>query len=204
MAVRPWEIDAAAASGKRLPTPIKPSKPSKNPFISSKPNPKPAPDPGPQGSTAGVSEGTFKYPTVLPPLSPEAQRAFAERRRLATRQWEEAQAQEARQRAAAEGAAVQGRRQIGREQAEQSRAGMQTLAGRGTARSPMFVNPFQREVARVAQQRVGELEMGLGQTLENLRTALQQADIDRERELNQIEFDIIAARSNVPYLLGVE
>lgn len=165
--------------------------------------PTPPPDPGPQGSTAGVSSGTFRYSSVLPPLSPEAQRAFAERRRQATAAYERAEQDVARQRQQAEAAAVQGRRQIGQEQAQQSRAGMAELAGRGVARSPMFVNPFQRQVARQAQQRVGELEMGLGQTLENLRLALQDAEAARERELNRIEFDILAARSNVPQLLGM-
>lgn len=161
------------------------------------------PDPGPQASTAGVAPSVFTYPSVLPPLSPEAQRAFAERRRLATRAEEEARAQIDRQRQMAEGAAVQGRRQIAEQQAEQSRAGMAEFAGRGVARSPMFVNPFQRGVARQAQQRVGELEMGLSQTLENLGAALQQAQLERERELAQIETDIMTARSNVPGILGV-
>jgi len=163
----------------------------------------PAPDPGPQGSTAGVSQLTFQYPSVLPPLSAEAQRAFAERRRAATRALEESRAQVDRQRQQAEAAAVQGRRDIGRQQAEQSRQGMAELAGRGVARSPMFVNPFQRGVARAAQQRVGELEMGLSQTLENLSTALRQAEQSRARELSDIEADIMAARSNVPMLLGI-
>lgn len=171
--------------------------------LTQRPETPPPPDPGPQGSTAGVSSGTFRYPSVLPPLSPEAQRAFAERRRAATRALEESRAQVERQRAQAEAAAVQGRREIGRQQAEQSRQGMAELAGRGVARSPMFVNPFQRGVARAAQQRVGELEMGLSQTLENLNTVLRRAEQDRARELAQIETDIMAARSSVPMLLGI-
>jgi hypothetical protein len=44
--------------------------------------------------------------------------------------------------------------------------------------------------------------MGLSQTLENLNAALQQAATARARELAQIETDILAARSNVPGLLG--
>jgi hypothetical protein len=160
------------------------------------------PDPGPTGSTAGINTTGFQYDAVLPPLSPEMQRAFAERRRLASRQFEETTAANERQRLMAEAAAVQGRRQVSREQGEQSRAGMQELAGRGLARAPMFVNPFQRGVVRAAQQRLGELETGLAGTLENLRSALQQADIDRERELSQIEFDMLAARSDIPRLLG--
>ena len=168
-----------------------------------RPDPREMPDPGPQPSTAGVTFNTFTYPAVLPPLSPEAQRAFAERRRAATAAEEQARAQVDRQRAAAEAAAVQGRRQIGERQQRESLAGMEEFAGRGVARSPMFVNPFQRGVARQAQQRVGELEMGLSQTLENLGAALQRAQGARARGLADSEMDIMAARSNVPRLLGV-
>lgn len=163
----------------------------------------PAPELTPQLTTAGVAQGPFQYPTVLPPLSPEAQRAFEERRRLATQAYQETTAANERQRVAAEAAAVQGRREVARQQGEESRAGMTQLAARGVARSPMFANPFQRGVARVAQQRVGELEMGLAGTLENLRTALQSANTARERELADIEADMLAMRSNVPALLGI-
>ena len=166
-------------------------------------DPRDIPDPGPVASTAGVSSGTFTYPSVLPPLSPEAQAAFLERRRAATRAEEQARAQVDRQRKMAEGAAVQGRAEIARQQGEQSRAGLSELAGRGVARSPMFVNPFQRGVARQAQARVGELEMGLSQTLENLSAALQAADNQRAAELARIDTDMLTARSNVPGLLGV-
>jgi hypothetical protein len=185
------------------------------PGLKPKPVPKPKPDggggplpgltlPGPGGSTAGVNSGTFRYDSVLPPLSPEAQRAFMERRRAATRAEEEARAQIDRQRLMAESAAVQGRGEIARQQGAESRAGMGELASRGVARSPLFTNPFQRAVARQAQQRVGELEMGLSQTLENLNAALQQAAGARERELSQIEMDMLQFRSNIPRLLGVE
>lgn len=211
MAIRPWEIErqrgtsAAPTSGmsQRLERDARRGANRGLAALTTRGDTPPPPDPGPQGSTAGVSSGTFRYPTALPPLSPEAQRAFAEERRAITRALEETRAQVARQRAQAEAAAVQGRREIGRTQAEQSRAGMLELAGRGVARSPMFVNPFQRGVARAAQQRVGELEMGLSQTLENLGTVLRQAEQDRARRLSQIETDIMAARSNVPMLLGV-
>ena len=167
-----------------------------------RPDPREMPDPGPQPSTAGVNQGPFRYDSVLPPLSPEAQAAFLERRRAATRAEEQARARIDRQRDMAEGAAVQGRGEIARQQAEQTRAGLSELAARGVARSPMFVNPFQRGVARQAQERVGELEMGLSQTLENLQSALQAAENQRAAELARIETDILTARSNVPGLLG--
>lgn len=199
---------AAPSSGRRDPeggflAALTPGQQSALDSLRRRPDPREMPDPGPQPSTAGVNTDTFTYPAVLPPLSPEAQAAFLERRRAATRAEEQARATIDRQRQMAEAAAVQGRRQIGEQQQRESLAGLEELAGRGVARSPMFVNPFQRGVARQAQQRIGELESGLSQTLENLGAALQAAENQRARELAQIETDILTARSNVPGLLGV-
>jgi hypothetical protein len=90
-----------------------------------------------------------------------------------------------------------------RESQLQQRSGMQTLAGRGVARSPMFVNPFQRRLAEQTQRQVGELESGLAGILANLEAQIRQADIGREREINQLDFDRTQYRSNTSALLGV-
>ena len=152
-------------------------------------------------STGGVSQ-TFSYPTVLPPLSAQQQEALMARRRAATRTVEETQAATQRERARAEADAVRQRANIARNQQLQSRAGMQTLAGRGVARSPMLTNPFQRQLAEQSQRQVGELESGLAGTLSQLDAALRQAEIGRERELAQIDFDTATARSDLARLLG--
>jgi hypothetical protein len=124
------------------------------------------------------------------------------RRRAATRTVEETQAATQRERARAEADAVRQRANIARNQQLQSRAGMQTLAGRGVARSPMLTNPFQRQLAEQSQRQVGELESGLAGTLSQLDAALRQAEIGRERELAQIDFDTATARSDLARLLG--
>lgn len=144
----------------------------------------------------------FRYPAELPPLTAEQQALLASRRRAATRQFEETQANVARGRARAEAEALRAQTEIARQQALQSRAGMQTLAGRGVGRSPMFVNPFQRELVTQSQRAVGQLQSGLADTLAQLEGALRQADIGRESELAQIDFDATSMRSDVARLLG--
>jgi len=152
-------------------------------------------------STGGVSQ-TFNYPTVLPALTAAQQEALATRRRLATRGFEETEATITREQARANAEAKRNRALIARNQQLQSREGMQTLAGRGVARSPMFTNPFQRQLAERSQREVGELESGLAGTLASLQSALQRSEIERDREYAQIDFDTATARSNIERLLG--
>jgi hypothetical protein len=153
------------------------------------------------GSTGGVSQ-TFAYPTTLPALTPQQQEALLTRRRLATRGLEETQALVGRERQRAEADELRRRQDVFRQQEQQSREGMQTLAGRGVARSPMFTNPFQRQLAERSQREVAELQSGLGATLEALEGALRQAEIGRDRELAQIDFDAGSFRSDIDRLLG--
>jgi len=152
-------------------------------------------------STNGVSQ-PFGSGSALPALTPQQQEALLQRRRLATRQYGETEAAVGRERDRAEADTLRRTQDIGRDQQLQSRAGMQTLAGRGVARSPMFVNPFQRQLAEGAQRQQSELQSGLAATLAGLETALRQADIARLREYAQIDFDRGSYRSDVASLLG--
>ena len=153
------------------------------------------------GSTGGVSQ-TFTYPTTLPALTAEQQEALMSRRRLATRGFEETQNVVQRERDRAQADTLRQQSDIERQQQSQSREGMQTLAGRGVARGPMFVNPFQRRLAEGAQRQTAELQSGLAATLSSLESALRQADLGRERELSQIDFDAMSMRSDLDRLLG--
>ena len=156
-----------------------------------------------QTSTNGVTQqSTFNYPAELPALTAEQQAALMSRRRQATRAFGETEASINRQRQRAQAEALRAQGEIERQQQLQSRAGMQTLAGRGVGRSPMFVNPFQRQLAEQSQRAVGQLQSGLADTLAQLESALRQADIARERELAQIDFDAGSFRSDVSRLLG--
>lgn len=160
--------------------------------------PKPALDPP---STNGVSQ-PFRYSNVLPPLTAAQQRALQERRRLATRSFSETEAQVGRETDRAEGDVLRQQGDLDRARREQSRSGQQTLAGRGVGRSPMFVNPFERRLTESVQRQTAELQSGLAGTLSRLKSVLQQAEITRDREYAQIEFDATDERSDVDRLLG--
>ena len=156
------------------------------------------------GSYGGVtSTETFNYPPELPALTAEQQALLQNRRRMATRQRDEtvntAQREMDRQR----GNVFRQESDLQQQQAVRSREGMQTLAGRGVGRSPMFVNPLQRRLTQETQRQVGELQSGLAGILSNLEAQIRQAEINRERELQQVDWDRTAFRSDINALLGV-
>ena len=164
---------------------------------------------GPTAPPAGPGPGetvvrqSIPYPTSLPPLSAEMLAALEARRAASLRQLQETEAQGAslRQRAQLEN--------VGRllgiedEAARERRSGLADLASRSLARSPMFANPFRRELARQQQQQIGQSEQELVRTLDQLGAALEAARQRRESELSQIAFDEAQARSDVNRLLGV-
>lgn len=154
------------------------------------------------GDTGG--RNVTPYPTTLPPLSPEMLAAIEARRRAANRTLLETEAQAESRRMQAELENVGRLLDIGEQAGRTRRGGMQTLAGRGLARSPMYANPFRREVARVQQQQIGQSQQQLAGTLDQLQFALSAARQNRERELAQIDFDETMARSDVGRLLGLQ
>lgn len=146
---------------------------------------------------------TTPYPTTLPPLSPEMLAAIEARRAASTRQLAEAEAQAASLRQRAELENVGRMLGIEEETGRERRSGLTELAARGVARSPLFANPFRRELARQQQQQIGESQQQLTRTLDQLQSVLQGARQQRERELAQIDFDVAQGRSNVGRLLGI-
>lgn len=144
------------------------------------------------------------YATTLPPLSPQMLQALEDRRALSLRRLQEAEAQAASQRQSAELANVGRLLGIEEETGIERRSGLTELASRGVARSPLFANPFRRELARQQQQQIGESQRQLASTLDQLGQALSAARFRREEELSQLAFDETRERSNVGRLLGVE
>lgn len=160
-------------------------------------------DLGQSGSTNGVTQQfTFQFSPALPSLTSEQQALLGSRRRLATRQRDETVNTAQREMTRARGDVERQRGDLQRESQLRQRSGMQTLAGRGVGRSPMFVNPFQRRLAEQTQRQVGELESGLAGILANLEAQIRQAEIGREREINQLDFDRAQFRSDTGALLG--
>ena len=152
-------------------------------------------------STGGVYQ-SFNFASNLPSLTADQQEALLGRRRAASRGVEQTQNVVQREAQRAQGDALRQQRQLTRDFERASREGMQTLAGRGVARSPMFVNPFQRQLVEQSQRQIGELRSGLAGTLSQLENALRQAEIGREAELSQIDFDALTYRSDIDRLLG--
>jgi hypothetical protein len=130
--------------------------------------------------------------------------ALEDRRALSLRRLQEAEAQAASQRQSAELANVGRLLGIEEETGIERRSGLTELASRGVARSPLFANPFRRELARQQQQQIGESQRQLASTLDQLGQALSAARFRREEELSQLAFDETRERSNVGRLLGVE
>ena len=92
---------------------------------------------------------------------------------------------------------------IEEETGRERREGMAELASRGVARSPLFANPFRRELARQQQEQIAESQQTLANTLDQLGVALNAARQRRESELAQIAFETAQARSNVNRLMGL-
>ena len=165
------------------------------------PDPKPAG--GPVGSTNGITnQSLFQYNATLPPLSPQQQELLGSRRRMATRQFGETEATAKREMDRARGDSLRQQANLERDQQVASREGMATLAGRGVGRSPMFVNPFQRQLADRTQRQTGELQSNLARILANLEGQIRQAGIMRDREYQQIDWDRTSFRSDPSTLLG--
>ena len=144
------------------------------------------------------------YATTLPPLSPKMLQALEDRRALSLRRLQEAEATAASQRQSAELANVGRLLGIEEETGRERREGLSSLAARGVARSPLFANPFRRELARQQQQQIGESQQQLTSTLDKLGATLRAAQLRRQEELSQLAFDETRERSNVNRLLGVE
>ena len=168
-----------------------------------KPPPKPTPEPDAPKPANTVIRQVNPYPTALPPLSPEMLAAIEARRAASLRQLQEAEATADSLRQRAELENIGRLLGIDEETARERRTGMASLASRGVARSPMFANPFRRELARQQQQQIGESTQTLTGTLDQLQAALEAARQRRETELAQIEFDVAQGRSNVGRLLGI-
>lgn len=162
---------------------------------------------GPQDDRDAEEESTSTRPfsgsATLPPLSPSALKALEDRRRASSRALQEAEIRAEDLRARAELEEIGRRLGIREDIARQRREGMVDLAARGVARSPLFANPFRRELARVQQEQMAESQQTLANTLDQLNVALNAARQRRQQELSQIAFDEAMARSNVQRLLGI-
>lgn len=135
------------------------------------------------------------YSRVAKPLSADILQAFGQRRLAADQAYQNALAQEesgiGRFRASFNAA----KERLDNEYEKASERLARSLAGRGLARSPMLRGRGERELGQNRADQLGEMQFDLTTEIEGLKQASEQARIQRELILAQIEQDEALARS---------
>lgn len=195
MAVRPWEIDAAAESGKRLP----PAgvKLGKNPYIKTTTTDDTPPPPPPTDWTQWEPK---TYPTVLPSLSAGQLGALAERRRLADEQAKRAQAGAARSEQLLEASALASRQAAERNSKRSLESFMREAGGKGLARQPMIAGRQIRVANEDLRLKYGEISGQLSSDLMALQDMVNEALLARDTELARIEQDRVNMQADLERL----
>jgi len=198
VAVRPWEIDAAASSGSRLPTTIKPTAPSLNPYLPQKPK---APVNTSTRTTDPAAPPSYGpppvYPQTLPSLSAAQLGALAERRRLADERVKSAEALKTRDEQLLQASSLRQRQDAERNSKRDIRSFMTEAAGRGTARSPMVAGRQLRTAGEDLRLKYGEIETRLSTEIMALQDMVARASEERNMELARIEQDKVNMQANL-------
>jgi hypothetical protein len=142
-----------------------------------------------------------EYSRVAKPLSADMLQAFGQRRLTVDQAYQNALAQEesgiGRFRASFEAA----KQRLDNEYNRASDRMARQLAGRGLARSPMIRGRAEREMGQVVGDQLGEMKLSLASEIEALQQASEQARVQREAVMAQIEQDEALARSqSVDYI----
>lgn len=152
----------------------------------------------PTGNNTGIVINFPKpveYSRVAKPLSADILQAFGQRRLAADQAYQNALAQEesgiGRFRASFEAA----KESLDNEYKNASDRLARTLAGRGLARSPMLRGRGERDLGETRADQLGEMQFNLASEIEALKQASEQARIQREMVLAQIEQDESLTRS---------
>jgi hypothetical protein len=136
-----------------------------------------------------------EYSRVAKPLSADMLQAFGQRRLTVDQAYQNALAQEesgiGRFRASFEAA----KQRLDNEYNSASNRMARQLAGRGLARSPMVRGRAEREMGQIVGDQLGEMKLSLASEIEALQQASEQARIQREMVMAQIEQDEALARS---------
>jgi hypothetical protein len=203
VAVRPWEIDAAASSGKRINVSPKPTAPSVNPYIQ-KPNGGGGGSGGGSGGGGGgggnTSPTTYNptpYPRIAPALSSAQLGALGERRRVAEEAYQQTLAGIGRNEALYRTEAQRKRENQRTLSDRQVTESMRELGGRGTARSPMVSGRMVRAADQDLQMKWGEIDSNLGIELSALKSMVEQAESAKATELALIEQERANMRANL-------
>jgi hypothetical protein len=196
VAIRPWEIDAAANKGRIISTN---TSMSANPYIPVKEVKEGKEDTDSSGTNTDPVRvyDTSDYSGVAPALSSSQLAAFGERRRLAEEEYQKTLAAVSRNDAIYRSDAERKRQNEQDLSQRYIRDSTRELAGRGTARSPMFMGRMIRAADQDLQMKWGELDSQLGIELSALKSLVDNALSKKETESALIDQDVATTRSNL-------
>lgn len=140
---------------------------------------------------------TSDYARTAPSLSSAQLGALGERRRLAEEQYQQTLAKVARNEAIY---TADAERRRGNEESLSTRFiqdSMRELAGKSTARAPMFAGRMMRAANQDLQMKWGEIDSNLGIEMAALKSLVDEARSKREMELTLIEQERASMRSNL-------
>lgn len=161
------------------------------------PDPNPDPNPNPRDTSPTRVYDTSDYARTAPALSSAQLGALGERRRLAEEQYQQTLAKVARNEAVY---AADAERRRSNEESLSNRFvqdSMRDLAGRGTARAPMFAGRMMRAANQDLQMKWGEIDSNLGVEMAALKSLVDEALSKKETELAVVEQDKASMRSNL-------
>jgi hypothetical protein len=151
-----------------------------------------------RGSNTGVVINfpePVEYSRVAKPLSADILQAFGQRRLAADQAYQNALAQEESGIGRFNASFAAAKEKLDNEYENASDRMARMLAGRGLARSPMVRGRGERDLGETRADQLGEMQFNLSSEIEALKQASEQARIQREMILAQIEQDEALARS---------
>lgn len=146
---------------------------------------------GPQGGSTAPARGgqVPSYPTTPPPLSRGDIADLAQRRRAATRQFDEAMASRERQQGRLESDFEQFRGQLQRQVGDRRRDAAETLGGRGLAMQPRGMGRELRSIRDWEREQMAEAEASMADRMSALEEAVREARMGRDLEHASVEAD---------------
>jgi hypothetical protein len=136
-----------------------------------------------------------KYSLKAKPLSAEAVMAFGNRRQAADMMFQRALERQSTGTQQYELSFEFSKGRLGREYKSASSELARSLAGRGLARSPMLRGRGEIELGRSYDDNLGQMKLTLASEIDALKQATEDARIEREQILAQIELEEALARS---------
>lgn len=135
------------------------------------------------------------YSNKAKPLSAETILALGQKRLNADQMYQFAKERETSGTSRFRASFEAGKAMLNREMKSASDKLARQLAGRGLARSPMIAGRGQVEIGKKFDDQIGQMQLTLGNEIEALKIATEEARLERERILADIELEEALLRS---------